>query len=134
MAPASVIEDADTPEITGGALSTVTVTGAAKEVFPAASRATAVTVCAPLATVVVFHEMLYGATVTSAPRSAPSSLNCTPATPTLSEALAVAVTVPATADPEAGAVIETIGGVRSSVVKAKSADVGRFPGASGELS
>ena len=91
------------------------------------------TVCAPLATVVVFHEMLYGATVTSAPRSAPSSLNCTPATPTLSEALAEAVTVPATADPEAGAVIETIGGVRSSVVKVKSPEVARFPAASRDL-
>src|SRR5438445_13893084 len=57
--------------------------------------------------------MAYGAAVTSAPRFAPSSLNCTPTTPTLSVALAETVTVPATVAPSAGAVIETVGGVVS---------------------
>ena len=51
--------------------------------------------------------------VTSAPRLAPSSLNCTPTTPTLSVAVAETVTVPATVAPAAGAVIETAGGVAS---------------------
>src|SRR5438094_2672169 len=59
---------------------------------------------------VVFHAIEYGALVTSAPRLAPSSLNWTPATPTLSEASAVTVTVPATVEPAVGAVIETVGG------------------------
>ncbi len=44
----------------------------------AASRATAVSVCVPSGTVIVFHEMEYGAVVSSAPRLAPSTLNCTP--------------------------------------------------------
>ena len=39
-------------------LSTVTVTGAEVVVLPAASRATAVSVWVPLATVVVFHDTL----------------------------------------------------------------------------
>ena len=39
-----------------GALTTVTLTAPAVAVFPAASRATAVTVWAPLAALVVFHE------------------------------------------------------------------------------
>ena len=60
--------------------------------LPAESRATAVKVCVPFGIVVVFHITLYGAPVSSAPRLAPSSLNCTPATPTLSVALAETVT------------------------------------------
>src|SRR3989442_15936413 len=94
----------------GGALSTVTVTAVEGAVLPAASRATAVRLWEPLATRVVFHKREYGAAVTSAPRLAPSSLNCTPTTPTLSEALAETVTVPATVAPAAGAVRETGGG------------------------
>ena len=83
----------------------------------------------------VFHERVYGAVVSSAPRLAPSSLNWTPATPTLSVALAETMIVPDTVAPEAGAVMETTGGVRSatdptSVVKVKSADVARLPAAS----
>src|SRR2546428_3618930 len=119
--------DDTTAEMIGGALARGTATAAEVAVFPAASRATAVSVCAALEAPVVFHERVYGAAVTSVPRLAPSSLNWTPTTPTLSVALAEAVTVPATADPEAGAVIETIGGVRSSVVKVKSPEVARFP-------
>src|SRR5207249_2070802 len=99
----------------GGALSTVTLTAAAVAVLPGASRATAVKVCAPLLAVVVVQEREYGTAVTSAPRFAPSSLNCTPTTPTLSEAVAETVTVPATVATVAGAVIETVGGLLSTV-------------------
>ena len=70
--------------------------------------------------------------VSSAPRFAPSSLNCTPATLTLSDAVAVTVTVPETVAPAAGAVIETVGGVVSAVTVAlRSADGGaELPAAS----
>src|SRR2546422_8608394 len=105
--------DDTTAEMIGGALSRVTPTAAEVAVFPAASRATAVSVCAALEAPVVFHERVYGAAVTSVPRLAPSSLNWTPTTPTLSVALAEAVTVPATVETAAGAVIETVGGVVS---------------------
>src|SRR5207249_12302922 len=60
--------------------------------------------------------MEYGEAVSSAPRLFPSNLNCTPATPTLSEALADTVTVPETVDPLAGAVMDTVGGVVSAAV------------------
>ena len=56
---------------------------------------------------------VYGAVVTSAPRFAPSSLNCTPATPTLSLALAVTEMLPVTVAPGAGAVTDTVGAVLS---------------------
>src|SRR5213083_3738714 len=114
----------------GGALSTVTLTALAGAVLPAASRATAVKLWEPLATRVVFQEIAYGAAVTSAPRLTPSSLNCTPTTPTLSVALAETVTVPATVTPAAGAVMDTVGGVVSggaAVVNVKSAETARFP-------
>src|SRR5439155_16678936 len=88
----------------------VTLTAAEVVVFPAASRATAVRVCAPLLAVAVFHESAYGAVVTSAPRGAPSSWNCTPTTRTLSVALAATVTVPAIGELAAGAVTVTDGG------------------------
>src|SRR3989442_613895 len=100
-------------EIVGGVLSTVTLTAAAVAVWPAASRATAVKVWEPLAARVVSQEMAYGAAVTSAARLAPSSVNCTPATPTLSEAVAETEIVPETVEPADGAVIETAGGVAS---------------------
>lgn len=47
------------------------------------------------------------------PAFAPSNWNCTLATPTLSEAFAVTLTVPETVLPAAGEVIETVGGVVS---------------------
>src|SRR6266853_1200398 len=97
----------------GGALDTVTVTGAEVVRLPAASRATAVMVCEPLLAVAVFQEIEYGALVSSAPKLAPSILNCTPATPTLSEALAVTLVAPETVAPEAGDVTLTVGGVVS---------------------
>ena len=50
------------------ALLTVTVTVAAVAVLPAASRATAVSVWLAFEAVVVFHVVVYGLTVSSAPR------------------------------------------------------------------
>ena len=61
--------------------------------------------------------------VSSAPRFAPSSLNCTPATVPLSDALALIEIVPLTVAPPAGAVIDTVGGVVSAVETA----VASFP-------
>src|SRR6059036_2072118 len=95
------------------ALATVTLIPAEVVLLPAASRATAVRVWAALVAVVVFQERVYGAVVISAPRLAPSSLNWTPTTPTLSVALAETVTVPVTVAPLDGAVRETVGGVVS---------------------
>ena len=51
--------------------------------------------------------------MSSAPVAAPFTRNWTPATPTLSEAVALSVTVPETVVPAAGAVIDTVGGVVS---------------------
>src|SRR5437867_71124 len=77
-------------------LLTVTMTAADVVRLPAASRATAVTLCAPSPTLVVFHVREYGEVVSSAPRSTPSTRSCTAATPTSSDALAVIVVVPNT--------------------------------------
>ena len=57
--------------------------------------------------------MVYRAVVSSAPSGVPPSRNCTPTTPTLSDALALTVTLPETVALLAGAVIETVGGVVS---------------------
>jgi hypothetical protein len=54
--------------------------------------------------------------VSALPTFAPSSWNCTLATPMLSEAFAVTLTVPETVAPAAGALIETVGAVVSGVV------------------
>src|SRR5437762_982775 len=126
-------------ETVGGVVSAVellSVTVTAREVvrFPAASRAMAVSVCEPFDAVVVFHEFEYGEAVSSAPRLAPSSCNWTPATPTLSDALADTVVVPETVEPPVGLVIETVGGVVSAVelltVTVTALEVVRFPAAS----
>ena len=53
--------------------------------------------------------------MSSAPRLAPSNWNCTPATPTLSLALAETVMLPETVAAFAGADIETVGGVVSAL-------------------
>jgi hypothetical protein len=95
-----------------GVLETVTETLVAVVVFPAASLATAERVWVPLVLFMVFQETEYGEAVSSAPRATPSSLNWTPATPTLSEAVAVMFVVPETV-PE-GEVMETEGGVEST--------------------
>ena len=111
---------------------TVTVTAADVVVLPAASRATAVSVWLPLVAVVVFQVTAYGDAVSSAPRFAPSSLNWTPTTPTLSDAVAdTARVVPDTVAPPAGAVTDTVGGVVSLLtVTVTPADVVVFPAAS----
>ena len=70
--------------------------------------------------------------VSSAPMlEVPSTRNWTPATATLSEAVACSATVPDTV-PAAGAVIETVGGVVSAVTTADASLVGgpRLPAAS----
>ena len=49
----------------------------------------------PFESVVVFSDSEYGLEVSAVPTLVPSTRNCTLCTPTLSEALAVTVTVPA---------------------------------------
>ena len=51
--------------------------------------------------------------MSSAPRLPPSTKNCTPTTPTLSDALADTLTEPDTVEPPEGAVTDTAGGVVS---------------------
>src|SRR5579859_2926298 len=106
-----------TGRLSGGVtvLFTVTVTGAAEAWLPAASHAVAVSVCEPFAIFVVSSVPLYGALLNALPRFAPSSLSCTPVTPTLSDAPAVTVMEPDTVAPLAGAVTETVGGVVSAL-------------------
>src|ERR1700740_1580273 len=89
----------------------------------------AVRVGEPFVAVVVFHDTEYGAAVTSDPRFAPSNWNCTPATPTLSDAVADTVIVPATDAPFAGDVSDTVGAVVSTVT-VTGFEVVRFPAAS----
>ena len=81
--------------------------------LPAESRATASIVCVPPVEDAVFQLTVYGGVVISAPRFTPSTMNCTPATATLSDAVADTVTMPETAEEAAGAVRETEGGVVS---------------------
>src|SRR3989338_8077970 len=100
----------------GPALLIITVT-VEVVVFPAASRATAYKVWEPLPERVELKVVLYGTEVSSAPRLPPSSLNWTPTTPTLSEALAVMETdEPETVAPSVGEVMETDGAVVSTGV------------------
>src|SRR3954468_1758990 len=94
-----------------GALVTVTCTGAEVAKTPAVLRAAAVSACAPLGSAVVSSARLNGAAVTSAPLFAPSTWNCTPATPSASDAEAETVTVPETVAPSTGVEMETVGGV-----------------------
>ncbi len=69
--------------------------------------------------------------MSSAPRSAPSSLNWTPATPSLSEALAVTAMVPETVEPDEGDVMLTVGGeVSLKTVTVTALEVVVFPAAS----
>src|SRR4051812_41128802 len=124
------------PDITGGAVSTtVTTRPAETPTLPAASRATAVSVRTPGDTVVVSQSSVYGAAVTSAPTSTPSTRNRTPATPTSSVAVAATVTRPVRLAAALGVVRETDGGVMSgaaAVVKVTSVDTPRLPAASRE--
>jgi hypothetical protein len=94
-----------------GELETVTVMGVEVVVSPTPSRARAARVWGPSDTVVESQAIEYGGVVTSAPSAAPSRRNCTPTTATGSEAVAETLTRPATVAPEAGDVIDTLGGV-----------------------
>ena len=96
-----------------GWLSTVIVTPVEVALLFEVSLATAVKVWLPFVRLVVLKEMEYGAVVSSAPILEPSTWNWTPATATLSEALAETVMVAETVEPGLGAVIETVGGVVS---------------------
>ena len=106
-------------ETVGGVVSgtfvfeTVMVTTAEIVEFPAASLALAVMEWEPLDTDALFHALWYGAVFCSEPVATPSIRNCTPATPTLSEAVAARFTVPVSVLPAAGAVRETVGGTLS---------------------
>src|SRR5439155_9130477 len=118
----------------GGVVSFDTVTVAAAEVvlFPATSRATAVSLWLPLPTAVLSQVTENGEVVSSAPSGVPSNWNCTPTTPTLSEAEAATDTDPDTVAPSAGAVSDTAGGVVSAfaTVTLTLAAVAVFPAAS----
>jgi hypothetical protein len=81
--------------------------------FPEASLALAERECIPLTAVKEFQLILYGAVITSAPRFAPSKINWTPTTPTLSLALAETVVVPETTEPPLGAEMLTVGAILS---------------------
>src|SRR5262249_45751197 len=92
-------------------LLTVTLTDAL-ELFWAASRAVAVSVWAPLATVRVSQPKLYGA-VASLVTNTPSTARLTEVTPTLSLASTCTAIVPASVAPDAGPATATVGGVAS---------------------
>src|SRR5687768_6719090 len=133
IVPETVSPETGELMVTVGAVrsfATVTVTGAEVVRWPAASRATAVSVCDPLVAVFVFHGAANGALVTSVP-GLPSRKNCTPVTAVSSSALAVKVIVPDTVSPEAGELMLTVGGVLSlATVTVTGADVVRLPAAS----
>ena len=92
---------------------TVTLTAADVATFPDVSRATAVSEWLPFDAPVESHESEYGGLVSSTPMFVPSSLNCTPATPPLSDAHADKVTEPDSVAPDAGDEMNTMGGVVS---------------------
>ena len=93
-------------------LLTVMVTGLDVVTLPAASRATARIVCVPLATLAEFQLRSKGLVRTSDPTAVPSTVNQTPATPELSDAVARRVTVPV-AVPPVGFERLTAGGMES---------------------
>src|SRR5687767_8792881 len=115
----------------GAPVSTTTETLADVVLLPAASRATALSVWVPAAAVAVFQTKLWGAVVTSDPRLVPFSLNCTPATPTLSIADATSAIEPETVNPVVGDVMEMTGATLSMfTVTVMLADVVLLPAAS----
>jgi len=93
----------------GGALLTFTETAALVPVCPLELLATAVRVWLPFDSAVVSSEYVNGALVTGLPMLLPSTLNCT--LTVLAETLVKTVRVPETVTPEAGEVIEIVGGV-----------------------
>jgi hypothetical protein len=78
----------------------------------------------------VIQGAVNGGVVISAPRLTPSTANWTPATPTLSVAVALTVAVPEIVVPAVGVVIATVGTVASSGVTVTSAETARLPAAS----
>src|SRR5260370_22374331 len=64
----------------------ISLTAAEVRLLPAASRARAVSECAPLAVVVVFQAIEYGAGVSSPPTASHTSINYAPASPQYLEA------------------------------------------------
>src|SRR5437764_891969 len=110
VAPDVVMPDAATPEMTGPVVSLLTVTAMAA----AGSQ-----------------ETEYGDAACSARGIGPSNVNCTPATRTLSLAVALTAMLPATVVFATGALIETGGAVVSLLtVTATAADVVVLPAAS----
>jgi hypothetical protein len=108
-------------------LVTVTATLADVIVLPARSRATAVSEWLPLTAVVVSHVMVNGLARSSTPRSVPSTLNCTPTTPTLSLAAAETATAgPDTVAPSTGAVNATAGAVLSAALNGRISAMNRL--------
>src|SRR6266566_1314689 len=102
--------------LVGGALfETVTVWPLEVVLFPTVSKATAVIACWPSATEAEFQLMLQGALV-AVPTLFPSTRKLTWSTAVLSLAFALRTIEPLTVAPSAGAVIETVGGVVSSVM------------------
>ena len=69
----------------------------------------------PLERVVVFKERLNGALVTLAPELIPSTSNCTLVV--LDETLVVILMVPATVEPDAGAVMEIVGAAGATIAE-----------------
>ena len=123
VSPTTVADwEGDKIETKGGVVSartllTVTVTAAEVAELPAASEATAVMLWGPLEAVAVFQDKeagLVGLEIAD-PRFAPSILNCSDVTPTLSLFEAVSEMLPVTAPP-VGEVIDTLGGVVSGAL------------------
>jgi hypothetical protein len=104
--------------------------------FPLVSVAVAITVCAPFEAEFVFHITVNGAEVSVAPITPPSTLNTTVATPTLSVAFTLSVTMPPTFELGNGDIKVTTGGILSVILVAlftltvTGADVEVFPAVS----
>src|SRR3954451_20808188 len=96
------------PDSVDDVFETVTLTVAVVR-LPAASRATAESVCAAFEVLEESQVKVYGGVARSAPSVVPSSWNWTPTTPTLSDAVADTVIAPVTVAWSAGAVTETTG-------------------------
>ena len=65
--------------------------------------------------------------MSSAPSGSPSSKNCTPATPMLSEAVAVTEMDPLTVDPSKGLVTVAVGGVVSGTLVVNETGAASLP-------
>src|ERR1700722_10587767 len=116
MAPETVAPDAgDVRETVGGAATvflTVIETAALMAVCAAWYLATAVIEWVALESAAVFSERLKGALVTAAPELLPSTLNCT--LTVFAETFVATVMAPETVAPDAGDVMETVGGAATA--------------------